>query len=76
MRLNEIKTERFLFTVQGIGAVFVGIFLAAYLAGLPSTNVLHSELALRIPLAISGAALLGLALATIVFASFSEKDRV
>jgi hypothetical protein len=76
LRLDEIKTERFLFTVQGIGIVFVGIFLAAYLAGLPSTNVLHSEPALRIPLAISGVALLGLALATIVFAAFSEKDRV
>lgn len=57
MRLSDKKINKFLFAVQGLGAVFVGIFLAAYLGGLPSTAVLHSEPAFRIPLFIFGAVL-------------------
>jgi pyridoxal/pyridoxine/pyridoxamine kinase len=67
----ELKNKRithFLFTVQGVGAVFVGIFLAAYLGGLPTTTVLDDEPAFRIPLIIFGAALLMLILATVVLA--------
>jgi hypothetical protein len=52
----------------------VGIFLAAYLGGLPSTTVLHSEPAFRIPLIIFGAVLLVLILATVILAVFSKKD--
>jgi hypothetical protein len=63
-----------LFAVQGIGAVFVGIFLAAYLGGLPTTAVLHSEPAFRIPLYIFGVALLVLVLSALVLAVLSKKD--
>jgi hypothetical protein len=63
-----------LFFTQGVGAIFVGVFLAAYLGGMPSTNVLHSEDAFRIPLTILGVVLLVLILATIIFAVFQIKN--
>jgi hypothetical protein len=66
LRLTEVWVSNFLFVTQGIGAIFVGIFLVAYLGGLPSTNVLHSEAAFRIPLTILGVVLLILVLAIIV----------
>ena len=57
-----------MFVAQGIGAIFIGVFLAAYLGGLPSTAVLHSEPAFRIPLYIFGVALLVMMLAVAVLA--------
>lgn len=74
MTLANKKITTVLFSLQGIGAVFVGIFLAAYLGGLPTTTVLHSELAFRIPLIIFGAALLVLVFLTAVLAVFPKKD--
>lgn len=64
----------FLFVAQGIGAIFVGFFLAAYLGGLPSTAVFHSEPAFRIPLYIFGVVLLVMMLAAAVLAVLSKKD--
>jgi hypothetical protein len=72
--LSNKKINKFIFAVQGIGAVFVGIFLAAYLGGLPSTAVLHSEPAFRIPLTIFGAVLLLLILSVVILAVRSKKD--
>jgi len=79
--LTQLKPDKqitsLLLAVQSVGAVFVGIFLAAYLGGLfmtPSTTVLHSEPAFRIPLTVFGIAFLVLVLATVVLASFSKKD--
>ena len=77
MEQNNKTTRTLLFALQGAGAVFVGIFLAAYLGGMfmnPSTTVLHSEPAFRIPLAIFGVVILVLALA-IVILSFSSKKK-
>ena len=73
MKLSDIQTAKFLFAVQGLGAVFVIIFLAAYLGGLPSTNVLHSEPIFRIPLSIFGVAFLALTIVAIGLAALSEK---
>jgi hypothetical protein len=64
-----------LFVVQGVGAIFVGVFLAAYLGGLPSTAVLHSEPAFRILLYIFGVMLLVMMLAGAVLAVLSKKDQ-
>jgi hypothetical protein len=64
----------FLFAAQGVGAIFAGIFLAAYLGGLPSTAVLHSEPAFRVPLSIFGAVLLVMVLSAFVLAVLSKKD--
>jgi hypothetical protein len=73
LQLGGKRISIFLFVTQGIGTVFVGIFLAAYLGGLPSTNVLHSEVAFRIPLTLLGVVLLVLILATIIVAAFKER---
>jgi len=63
-----------LFATQGVGIVFVSIFLAAYLSGLPRTNVLHSEPAFRILLAVLGGVFLVLALAIVVLTIFSRNN--
>jgi hypothetical protein len=75
MELSEKRISMFLYAVQGIGAIFVGVFLAAYLGGLPSTAVLHSEPVFRNLLAIFGAVLLILVLVTLVLSVFSKKDK-
>ncbi len=71
------KTEKgLLLAIQGVGAMFVGIFLAAYLGGMfmsPSTTVLHSEPAFRIPLTVLGAVLLVLLFAGCILA-IMKKD--
>jgi hypothetical protein len=75
--MKDKRTTNFLMAVQGVGATFVGIFLAAYLVGMfmtPSTTVLHSEPALKIPLTIFGIAYLGLILAAALIAVTSRKD--
>ena len=72
MRLSDKRVDKFLLVIQGVGAVFVGIFLAAYLGGLPTTAVLHSEAAFRIPLFIFGGVLLFLVLAALVTVSLRE----
>jgi hypothetical protein len=74
LRLTDKRISNFLFVTQGVGIVFVGIFLAAYLGGLPTTNVLHSEPAFKIPLTIFGIALLVLILATVILAVNSKKE--
>jgi hypothetical protein len=73
LRLTEKQITAFLFAAQGVGAVFVGFFLAAYLAGLPTTAVLHSEPAFRIPLTILGVVLLVMVLSALVLAALSKK---
>jgi len=63
--------------VQGLGAVFVAIFLAAYLGGMlmtPSTTVLHSEPAFRTSLAVLGLLLLVGLLAGVALASRRRKN--
>ena len=63
------KQRTLLLALEGVGAVFVGIFLAAYLGGMfmnPSTSVLHSEPAFRVPLFILGVVLLILTLGNAV----------
>ena len=74
MRLTDKRVSNFLFVTQGVGAIFVGLFLAAYLCGLPSTEVLHKEVVFRIPLSILGLVLLVLVLATVIVASFQGKN--
>ncbi|MGD0994786.1 MAG: hypothetical protein ABR909_04590 [Candidatus Bathyarchaeia archaeon] len=74
MTLANKKLTTILFSLEGVGAVFVGIFLAAYLGGLPTTTVLDDEPAFRIPLIIFGAALLMLILATVVIAFLQRKN--
>ena len=65
MNLNNRQMTRVLWITECVGIVFVALFAIAYLGGLATsniTNVLHSELILRIPLGIFGAILLILSL--------------
>ena len=73
MSLNKVRTK-VLLALEGVGAIFVGIYLAAYLGGIPTTVVYHSELAFKIPLAIFGALILVLAAASIALALRSKKN--
>lgn len=74
MRFSEKQIATFLFVAQGVGGIFVGIFLAAYLGGLPTTDVLHSEPTFRIPLYIFGTVVLVLVLAGFVLAALSKRE--
>ncbi len=62
------RLNTFLYLVEGVGAVFVAFFLVAYLGGLPTTAVLHSEPVFRIPLSILGVILLALIFAGAIIA--------
>ena len=73
--LSDNQTRTFLFAVQGVGAVFVGLFLAAYLAGLPTTAVYHSDPLVRLLLSGLGIAFLALILATIVVAAIDRRSK-
>ena len=74
MQITEKTVNVLLYATEGLGAVFIAIFLAAYLGGLPSTDVLHSEPAFRISLMIFGAVLLGLILVDIIVAVYLKKS--
>ena len=68
--IRQKKQRTLLLALEAVGAVFVAIFLAAYLGGMfmtPSTTVLHSEPAFRIPLFIFGVAFLILILETLLW---------
>jgi hypothetical protein len=58
---------------QGVGAIFVGIFLAAYLAGLPTTAVLHIDPVVRASLAVIGVVFLLLILSSVILAVLFKK---
>ena len=68
MGLSDKRISNFLLATQGVGVIFIGVFLTAYLGGLPSTNVLHSEPVFRTTLAIFGLVLLALIAINIVLA--------
>jgi len=52
--LNDGQISKFLFVFEGIGAIFAGAFLMAYLLGLPTDIVYHSDPTLRLVLSIFG----------------------
>ena len=73
MGLSEKQVNAFLFATEGVGAAFVGIFLAAYLAGIPTTAVFHSEPAFRLPLTVLGIILLVMVLSAFVLSALSKR---
>ena len=74
MQLTDKSITKLLFVTQGVGAAFVGLFLASYLAGLPSTNVLHSDPIVRAALEVLGITLLVLVLITVVMSAYSKRS--
>jgi hypothetical protein len=73
LEILDNRLTKFLFAVEAVGIIFVGFFLVAYLSGLPTTAVLHSELVFRIPLFVFGVVLLLFVLATVFIAASKKK---
>jgi hypothetical protein len=72
MVFNSLN-RRVLLGLEAIGAIFVGIYLAAYLGGIPTLVVYHSDPAFRIPLGIFGGLILVLTPIILVLALRSKK---
>lgn len=72
---NNKRLNVVLWSLEGVGAVFVVIYLAAYLGGIPTTSTLQNQPSFRIPLTILGVILLVLILATVVLAAISRPKR-
>ena len=76
METSSRGFSKLLFAVEAVGAAFVGLFLAAYLAGLfviPQTTVFHSDPTIRLALTVLGAAILVLILISVVLAVIRRK---
>jgi hypothetical protein len=67
LHLNDNQVSKFLYVFEGIGAIFAGGFLIAYLLGLPTDVVYHSDPTLRLVLSIFGGILVLLILVAVIF---------
>ncbi len=77
MALTDKNITYLLYAVEGIGAAFVGLFLAAYLGGLfviPQTTVFHSDPTVKLTLGVLGGILLALILTSVVSAIIKRKQ--
>ena len=74
--MNGKIVNNALLALEGVGAVFVGIFLAVYLGGLfviPQTTVFHSVPEIKLTLAVLGVIFLIIILASIILAVLKRK---
>ena len=74
--MNDKIVNAALLVLEGIGAVFVGLFLAAYLGGLfviPQTTVFHSVPEIKLTLAVLGVTFLTIILASVIVAILKRK---
>jgi hypothetical protein len=74
LQLSDNLVQKYLYVVEGVGAVFAAFFLVAYLGGLPTTNVLHSLPEFRLPLTVFGVALLVLVLVGVILAVLRRRS--
>jgi len=65
---HQFRAAKYLCALEAVGVVFVAIFLGAYLAGIPTTSVYHSEEVIRYALHGLGIVLLVLILVGIILA--------
>jgi len=72
--LNESQISKFLYTFEGIGVILAGSFLIAYLSGLPTNVVNHSDSTLRIVLSIFGGVAIILVFAGLLISKFTKRD--
>jgi hypothetical protein len=73
LQLSGSQMTKFLFALETVGIVFVGIFLVSYLGGLPTTAVLHSEPVFRLSLTVIGLAFFVIILATVILAIYKRR---
>ena len=71
--MDDDQISKFLFAVEGIGAIFVGAFLSAYLMGLPTYVVYHSDPNLRMILSFFGGLLIILVLIGLLVSFLNKK---
>ena len=74
--MNDKIANTALLALEGVGAVFVGLFLAVYLGGLfviPQTTVFHSVPEIKLALAVLGVILLVIILATVILAILKRR---
>jgi hypothetical protein len=69
------RTSRLLFATESIGAIFASIFLVAYLAGIPTTAVLHSDPTIRLLLATTGIIYLVLIVLTVIVSGNQKQTK-
>jgi hypothetical protein len=73
--MNDNQISNLLVAFEGIGAIFAGAFLLAYLLGLPTDVVYHSDPNLRLVLTVVGGIFVLLTLVTFgVFIRTKEKE--
>ncbi|MGE5556312.1 MAG: hypothetical protein ACM3UY_08660 [Methanocella sp.] len=65
---RQFRAAKYLYALEAVGAVFVAIFLGAYLAGIPTTAVYHSEEIIRYSLYGLGIVFLVLILVGVILA--------
>jgi len=75
VKLKEKQTRTFLFAAQGVGAIFVAIFLAAYFGGLPSTATLNSEQSFIVSQTIVGAAFIAFVFVALILAFITKQKK-
>jgi len=73
LEIPKNHLNKFLYSIEAVGAAFTAIFLVAYLGGLPTTDVLHSLDVFRIPLTALGATLLALIISAVVLAALKRR---
>lgn len=71
--MNDNQISKFLFALEGVGVIFLGSFLLAYLIGLPTDSVYHSDPTLRVGLSVFGGILLILVIFGLLISAFDKK---
>ena len=71
--MNDGQISKFLYAFEGIGAIFVGAFLLAYLSGLPTNVVHHSDTNLRMILSVFGGILIILVIIALLISALNKK---
>lgn len=71
--MNDGQISKLLLAFEGIGAIFLGVFLAAYLMGIPSYVVYHSDPTFRMILSIFGGLLIILILIALIASALNKK---
>jgi cytochrome c biogenesis protein CcdA len=71
--LNDKQISKLLLAFEGIGAIFLGVFLLAYLMGVPSYVVYHSEPTFRMILSVFGGLLIILILIAFIASTLKKK---
>ena len=73
LELNDNQISKFLIALEGVGVIFLGSFLVAYLTGLPTDVVYHSDPTLRMILSVFGGILLIIIIFGLLISAFNKK---